>query len=437
VNLKTYRAASIAEALGQIKRDLGPAAVILHTRTFRHGGLLGFRSRQMVEITASSNVNVARRGKEAPAPSAPRARADAHILNKAYAVQPRPAAPPAQYSPAESAAEPAFASAATAVLDAPAPAAVAAAPAAPLPNPGISSAMEEEIVAIKRLVGQVLQKTRGAGGAQPSMPGALFDSYLKLVESEVAADIADEVIGDVRDELNADELADDTIVHQAVLRRLAAYIPVCDDIPRPGRAADGRPLTIALVGPTGVGKTTTIAKLAATYKLRYGRKIGLLTCDTYRIAAVDQLRTYANIMGVPLRVAQTPAEVASACEAFADTDAILIDTAGRSQHDAGRLDELKRLVSAARPHQTHLVLSGAASESVMLKASERFRVLEPNRVIFTKLDETVSFGVLVNAARRIGARLSFVTTGQEVPDHIEPGRPERIARLVLEGTVTP
>jgi flagellar biosynthesis protein FlhF len=447
VTLKTYRAASIADALSQIKRDLGADAVILHTRTFKNGGLFGFRARPMVEITASSGVNVVNPLSRRPKP--PAARKPSGMLRRAYGVpddapldtppdagfearsdSPTPIAVAEQTRP-EPDARPLPTAQPVRARSAPA-SEVEPVGVATLPDSALSLQMSDEIASIKRLVGQVLQKSRGGAG-QSSMPECLFDRYLKLIESEVAADIADEVVGRVRDELSYDELNNDAIVHETVMRRLAAYVPVCDEAPRPGRCKDGRPLTIALVGPTGVGKTTTIAKLAATYRLRYNRKVGLLTCDTYRIAAVDQLRTYANIMGVPLRVAQSAAEVEAACEAFADYDAVLIDTAGRSQHDAPRLDELRALLEAARPHETHLVLSGAASESVLLKAAERFRPLGPNRVIFTKLDETVSFGVLVNAARRIGAGLSFVTTGQEVPDHIEPGRADRLARLVLDG----
>jgi flagellar biosynthesis protein FlhF len=275
----------------------------------------------------------------------------------------------------------------------------------------------------------VLQKTHGAGDA--TMPDRLFNRYLRLVQSEVASELASEIVGAVRDELTSAELEDDAVVHTAVLRRLAAHIPVSENAPAPGKAEDGRPLTIALVGPTGVGKTTTIAKLAATYKLRHGKNVGLLTCDTYRIAAVEQLRTYANIMGVPLMVAQTTREMEAGCRALSNCDVILVDTAGRSHSDSGRLDELRSLVDAAQPHQVHLVLSGASSESVLLTAAQKFAVLNPEHVIFTKMDETVSFGVVVNAARKIGKRLSFITTGQEVPDHIEPGRADRIARLVL------
>jgi energy-coupling factor transporter ATP-binding protein EcfA2 len=147
-----------------------------------------------------------------------------------------------------------------------------------------------------------------------------------------------------------------------MLRHIAAKMPVVGNVSRAARAEGGRPLTIALVGPTGVGKTTTIAKLAAAYKLRQGKKVGLITSDTYRIAAVDQLRTYATIIGLPLKVAMTPREMSAACSAFADCDAILIDTAGRSQHDANRLEELSAFIQACSPDETHLVLSATVAE---------------------------------------------------------------------------
>lgn len=459
MNLKTYRASSIATALGQIKKDLGRDAVILHTRTFRRGGFLGFGGRNMVEITASSSVSVmhplARKGK-APAdgvvrpgsdllsrtyiPGAvgiaresscsSRASAVADVLERADdAPDPNVEAEPSDF--VEAAGEPVS-------IEIPSPEGFASArggvQTTPLSVSVPDSAIWEELGSIKRLVGQVLQSgARSGAGCQPKMPDALFKRYLKLIESEVASEVAEEVIGAVRDELNTDELACDEVVHQAVLRRLAAYVPVARDVGSPARAADGRPTTIALVGPTGVGKTTTIAKLAATYKLRHGKSVGLVTSDTYRIAAVEQLRTYADIISLPLKVALSPREIQAACESLASCDVILVDTAGRSQHDSPRLDELKQLISAAKPHETHLVLSSAASEAVLKRAIDRFSVVRPNRVLFTKLDEAVHFGVLINAARAVDARLSYVTTGQEVPDHIEPSRPDRIARLVLEG----
>ncbi len=472
VDLKTYRASSIAEALGQIKKDLGPDAVVLHTRTFKRGGVLGVGARQIVEITASSGDVVAdslkkRAGRQAPPAGTTANGGRRELLRSAYARaqgsgrSERPTQRSIAKVPVEAAAP-----AEHAVRSAPAPAPrqmgvrpsrIVTGPAleragggdggdAPgtliarsadvghvAPQRGSQAGLWDEIATIKRLVGQVLQVSRPSS-VQPAMPDSLFKKYLALLESEVAAEIADEIIGAVRDELNERELADEEIVHRAVLRRLALLIPTGGQAPMPSdKPDDGRPLTVALVGPTGVGKTTTVAKLAATYKLRQGRKVGLVTCDTYRIAAVDQLRTYANIINVPLKVALTPKEMTAACEGFAECDVVLIDTAGRSQHDADRLDELSRFVVAANPHETHLVLSGAASESTLTRSAQRFRVVGPNRVIFTKLDEVVNFGVILNTAKTVGAKLSYVTTGQEVPDHIEPGRSDRLARLVLEG----
>ncbi len=456
--LKTYRARTMGDALAEVKKDLGKDAVILHTRAYKVGGWLGFGGKPMVEITASDGVNVVPRDRKRAGAAPIAAAAAQRARTESREVPPRatPAAARAYGMPGSSGT---------------ADAAVVVAPAQPELVPvhgdstelrsavreairsatqtvepqrdGVGPALDAELAAIKKMVGQVLQCSRqsairaggsGAAGAVPgAMPDALFQDYLRLVEGEVAAEIADEVIGQVRDELSPAELGDESIVHQTVLRRLASLIPADLEVPRPGPARDGRPLTIALVGPTGVGKTTTVAKLAASYKLRHGKKVGLVTTDTYRIAAVDQLRTYAEIIGLPLKVAMSPGEIASTCRSLADCDVILIDTAGRSQKDSGRLEELRRFIDAVRPHQTHLVLASTSSEAVLLEAAERFAQVSPDRVIFTKLDEAVNFGVLVTVAKKISLKLSYVTTGQEVPDHIEVGKPERIARLLLDG----
>lgn len=454
MNLKTFRAKSMADALAAVKKDLGKDAVILHTRNYRSGGILGLGRRTIVEITASDSPPAPRPRR---APSAqPLGSAPARIASAyraaAPASEPARAAPPAPVAIAEVAAPLPIARPAPMVYSEPpaptrppAPAtqmAVHRTGAAPADAP--RSSVEDELNSIKRMMGQVLtfaRQTTLASSQRPDgpssligrMPDALSKHYLRLLEGEVAAEIADEVIGAVRDELNAGELADEAIVRQTVLRHLAAMVPVAPDIQKPRPAADGRPLTIALVGPTGVGKTTTVAKLAASYKLRHGKKVGLVTTDTYRIAAVDQLRMYANIIGLPMKVALTPADMATACESLADCDAILIDTAGRSPRDAGRLEELREFLASARPHETHLVLSSTASEQVLLDAARRFSAVSPERVIFTKLDEAVNFGVLFTVARRVELKLSYITTGQEVPDQIEVGRPDRLARLLLDG----
>ncbi|MHC4415043.1 MAG: flagellar biosynthesis protein FlhF [Planctomycetota bacterium] len=309
---------------------------------------------------------------------------------------------------------------------------------APIP-PGTAvaepCAMEQELVAIKTMVGRVLQgQTRSQRGHEATMPAKLFGMYLELIGQDLSEELADRIINGVRDELTAEAWEDESAVREAVLRHLAEFVPAADPA-IPNASPDDRPLTIALIGPTGVGKTTTLAKLAASFKLRQHRKVGMVTCDTYRIAAVDQLRTYANIIGLPLEIALTPAEMKQAVHSLRDHEVILIDTAGRGPNDSGRLDELLQCLTAADPHEVHLVLSSTASERVLLREAEAFAVLGVDRIVLTKLDEAVSFGVLINVMQKVGKQLSFITTGQEVPDHIEAGEPRRLAELVLGAEV--
>jgi len=263
-------------------------------------------------------------------------------------------------------------------------------------------------------------------------PHSLVRQYTCMIENHVSREIADQVVDAVRSRLTLGQLADETLVHDAVLSELAGFFPISDTSLAPARGSSSRPFTLALVGPTGVGKTTTIAKLAATYTLAQSLRVGLITTDTYRIAAVEQLATYAEIIGVPLKVVTSAAEMREAMESYADLDVVLIDTAGRSPKDTARLEELRTLLDAAHPTETHLVLSGASSEPVLIEAARRFAVLGTDRVIFTKLDEAVTYGVILNVASRVGARLSFITTGQEVPDQIEAPHPDRLARLMLQ-----
>ncbi len=411
MTIKTFKAHSVALALAQVKKTLGPDAVILHTRTYKAGGIMGIGARSITEITATKDMpNTPRRmpaRRPNPQPSIvpldqPAAESPIRIDHPAFTQQPAQTPPPV---------------------------------AAPVVQqafvPPAQSDLSEDVRALKQMVGHVLQSTRSAH--LPTMPDAIFQQYLKLIGAEVADEIAGSIIAKAQDDLSPNDLTDPVAVRACVERHLADHLPVSEDLLEPKPTTDNRPLTIALIGPTGVGKTTTLAKLAATFKLRYAKRVALITCDTYRIAAVEQLRTYANIIGLPVHVALTPNEMAAACESLADYDVILIDTAGRSQRDTARLDELAALLTAAKPHQTHLVLSSAASQRVLEQATQRFADLNPDHLIFTKIDEAVSFGVLVNVAKTIDANLSFLTTGQEVPDHIEPGSASRIAKLVLDG----
>jgi flagellar biosynthesis protein FlhF len=299
----------------------------------------------------------------------------------------------------------------------------------------------DELDAIRSTVGRLL----AAGGAPTpdaedpaSVSGgrsdALADAYASLIAQELSRDLAERVVTSLQEELDEASLEDPEVVRTALLGHLATLVPTAEDLEFT-RPRDGRPRTIAFVGPTGVGKTTTLAKIAATMTLRDEIKVGLVTSDTYRIAAVDQLRTYAEILGLRLEIASTPVEMRAALERCADLDAVLIDTPGRSQNDTDRIADLRALVDAARPHETHLVLSGTAAERVLLREAEAFSTLGPDRVVLTKLDEAVTFGMLVSVVRRIGRRISWVTTGQEVPTDVERATSHRLANLMLGESV--
>jgi flagellar biosynthesis protein FlhF len=194
---------------------------------------------------------------------------------------------------------------------------------------------------------------------------------------------------------------------------------------------------MVLVGPTGVGKTTTIAKLAARAKINERRRVGLITLDTFRIAAVDQLEKYAEIINLPLSVATEPRELAAAVAELRarQMDLVLIDSAGRSQRDELKMAELREFLAVLPEAEVHLVLSTTTHGKTLLSVANRFAGIGIHSLILTKVDETISFGALVNALIAIGRPISFVTDGQNVPDDIVASDPERLADLVLKANV--
>lgn len=316
-------------------------------------------------------------------------------------------------------------------------------------NAGENAALKEQIESLQRMMGQVLDSTRRTAvvvgrndseGALPSpaMSAPLHAFYTEMIDNDVPLDLADRFAGAVRDRLDPDELNDKTSVRHALLQEIESTIQTAS---KSSLISDTdstdvqsqRPRVIALIGPTGVGKTTTVAKLAATAKLKHGKSVALITSDTYRIAAVEQLKTYASIIGLQLRIANTPEEMQSVIAELHGTDLIVIDTAGRSQNNHARLDELGELIKSAAPDETHLVLSSTVGENVLRKTAARFKDLGPDRCILTKLDEAVCTGMIAGMTERIGLPLSFVTVGQEVPDDMLLARADRLARAVLDG----
>jgi flagellar biosynthesis protein FlhF len=185
-----------------------------------------------------------------------------------------------------------------------------------------------------------------------------------------------------------------------------------------------------------VGKTTTIAKLAANFALLQRKRVALVTVDTYRIAAVEQLKTYSQIIGLPVSVAYSHEELPAILSEYSDYDLVLIDTAGRSQRHATQIEELKALVATV-DCEAHLVLAASTNEQDLIDTARRFAGARVDRIIFSKLDETSRFGALLTVADRTGIPLSFLTTGQKVPEDIEPAEPGKVADLILADISSP
>jgi flagellar biosynthesis protein FlhF len=197
-----------------------------------------------------------------------------------------------------------------------------------------------------------------------------------------------------------------------------------------------KPMVVFLIGPTGVGKTTTIAKIASKYKLEYNKKVAMVTSDTYRIAATDQLRTYANILDTPLSVVYSPDEINDAIDKLKDHDLILVDTAGFSHKNQEQKEDMKKLLMNLNPayeRAVYLVLSSTTKYKDLKEIIDTYTAFTKFRLIFTKLDETTAYGNILNCKLYSGADLSYVTTGQNVPDDMEVVDTQHIVKQLLGG----
>ena len=259
------------------------------------------------------------------------------------------------------------------------------------------------------------------------VPPELFDLYTELVDSGLEETLALEFVFALKREAIPGEISDPALCRARLVKMVEDEFEAAASI----AATPGQRRVVALIGPTGVGKTTTIAKLAANLKLRDGVRMGLVTVDTYRIAAVEQLRTYAEIIDLPMKVVTTSMEMRRALDEFSDMDLVLIDTAGRSPRDELQIGELKSLLADAKVDEVHLVLSLTAGLEFLAATVEHFSSVGTSSLVLTKLDEAQELGVMLNLARRVGLPVSYLTTGQDVPDDIEPAETQRMARLVL------
>lgn len=395
LKIRQYTAGTMQEARLKIKMDLGPDAVILHTRSFKKGGLFGLFGKDMVEVLAAI---------------------DTPELGGSVATK-RPTAAE------ELTARIAQANAASASSSRATGANLATGSSAEVAE------IKEAVGEVKRMLGTVVEQLDGGTGKLAGGPFARL--YEQLVRAELAAPLAKDLVARLQakgqTELGAEALRS--------LEPMIAEWVSCSGAIEPPSGAVVRPKIVALVGPTGVGKTTTIAKLAANFRLIHQRSVALITIDTYRVAAVEQLRTYGDIIGIPVEVVVTPGGLREAITRFSSMDVILIDTAGRSPSNRMHLHELKGFLDFPQAKEVHLVLSATTNLTNLARTSASFAPVGIDRLIFTKIDESASFGALVSTAHELGKPISYLTTGQSVPDDIRTAEPAAIARMLVDELV--
>jgi len=374
------------EALQKVRQEMGPEAVILYTKKLRRGGFLGWGGGEVAEVTA---------GVDAP-PEGNQAQAAGRM---AASVSPTP------------------------VLRAP----LAVLPRVALGPPDRRTEIfQSELNDGKVLAGIQFTRTL-ARRAGPDLHPELKRVFERLVHNGVEEAVAQTALQPVQREIMEKGYPRAGSLGQMVVRHLASQLKVSG----PLEAVPGRCRVIAFIGPTGVGKTTTLVKLASQYALVHQMKVALLTADTYRIGAVEQLRIYRDIMDIPFEAVSSPEELGPALRRHSDRDLVFFDTAGRSPQNRRQIQDLKAFLEIAKPSETHLVVSATTKNADLLPIVGKFGLVPVNRFLVTKLDETRSHGMLLNLAAGFQIPISYLSTGQNVPNDIEVAASERMAELVL------
>ena len=302
------------------------------------------------------------------------------------------------------------------------------------------SMLEEKLDSIQSLIEMQLQKPEEKGNldtneeAEEEQPDemVLFMKllYNTMIENEVNEKYATQNIHEA--EKNSKKNMPIDYVLSNIYQKMILKFGKPDKI----TPATVRPKVIYFIGPTGVGKTTTIAKIASKFCVEEKKKVALLTADTYRIAAAEQLRTYANILDVPFRVIYSIEEAQIALKDFKDYDYIFVDTAGHSHHNELQKENTNALIHCLGntvEQEVYLVLSATTKYKDLVSIADTYSKLTDYKLIFTKLDETTTLGNLLNLKLYTGASLSYVTCGQNVPDDIEYFNPQNTVRLLLSG----
>jgi len=393
LRVKRYEAENMAEALRMIREDLGPNAFVLSTRRVQKRDRMG-RLRRMIEVSAASDVVQTSASAPARAVSGGSDRAIRELKAQLGEIRSQMASL----------------------------------------HPGVQPAQIEEL---KQQLEEVKELVRLAtdqwAKSSAERHGPILQGlFRRLQRADVDERLAAKLIGLASKELSSRPAVDE----KEALKVLFDVMRRQTLVSGPIQLLESGPKTVILVGPTGVGKTTTLAKLAAQYSMVAKRRVGLLTIDTFRIGAVEQLRIYANILELPLKVASTPEQMRQSIREYQDMDLVLVDTGGRSQKDRAKMAELLNFVSKRDDmyYELHLLLGAATKNRDLIEITREFGKMVIDYLIFTKLDECNSFGGIFNEVVWTQKPISYLTTGQNVPDDIEVAESSRIVQLVLSNT---
>jgi flagellar biosynthesis protein FlhF len=411
MRVKKYIVDSMPDALQKIRSDLGKDAVILNTKEIRTGGFLGLFAKKKIEVIAATDtqVNTSKaKAKPVVKPEIKAANAQAtatNLLNQISSV---------------------------AVLDEPLPFVpdVIVNNSAPILTEkpvAKDEAVLSEIRQMKEMMSKLASRSHlSVAERHPvlvQLEEQLLTQELDALIVQQTLNRIEEILESSGEELNKETAAAIAKDYLLQLLKTGASKHIASDTK-----------VVHFVGPTGVGKTTTIAKLAAEQVLKHHRKVGFITSDTYRIAAVEQLKTYANILNIPLEVVFSPQDLTKAFLQLKDRDVIFMDTAGRNFRNEMYVSELHALMQGKGKSETFLVLSLTTKYKDMKVITDNFSKFNLDKVLFTKMDETDSYGSIVNLLNDFPLKLSYVTNGQNVPDDITVADENVIIGLIMGAT---
>ncbi len=408
MKIKKYTGKTFKQAFNEMKNELGDEAIILHSKKVKKGGSFDFLgSSEQYEITAATDSETPE--KEIKSILTPR-KPEGYV----YA-RPEPAASKTTEASERIKAMDAIRSSISEQKIA--------------QQMSYISDLKGEVQDMRKVLEQLTEFVKYS--RMPALPQVFKNALKRLLANDVHEELAKAIVQTTYARTEPKHYNNTRVV----LSNLFGLIKEMIRIAPPLEKVKAKPYVIVLVGPTGVGKTTTIAKIAASMKLFHSRDVALISADTYRIAAIEQLQTFANIATIPMSVVYSADDMRNAVLKYQKKELILIDTVGRSPKNSRQLEDLHRFIEAAAPNEVHLVMSLAASSRSLMSIADNFRVMKPNRLLFTKSDESTGPGVMLNVIYKYQIPVSYLTTGQVVPNDIVPATHNAITRLVYKGAL--